>query len=79
MGSIALRNFYVTQTEGNLRNEIGEMSETEVYAHVRTRLGDDAEAAESALRELERVGWATVYFSNSLGTKSCMDIWRIEE
>jgi len=77
MENVAERNFYLTQTEGSFRNEIGEMSEMDVYAHVRTRLGDDAVAAEDALRELGRTGAATVQFNNSLGKKSRMDIRRI--
>jgi hypothetical protein len=73
-----MAEFNVVQTSGGIRNEIGEMSEMQVYAHVRTRLGDDAEAAEKAIRELEDRGAATVRFIGSLGVETTMEIRRID-
>ena len=68
------RNFYVVQTQGSFRNEIGEMTETKVYAHVRTRLGNDMSAAEAVLSELEEKSTATVRFSSSLGVETTLEI-----
>lgn len=72
-----LQNFYVVQTEGSFRNELGEMTETQVYAHVRTRLGNDMAAAETVLSELEEKGTATVRFIGSLGVETTMEIRRL--
>jgi len=69
--------FNVVQTSGSFRNEIGVMSETEVYAHVRTRLGDDGSVAENALAELAEKGAATVQFKDGLGMETFIEIRRI--
>jgi hypothetical protein len=70
------RNFYVVQTQGPYRNEIGEMTETVLYGHVGTRLGS-VTAAEAVLRELEEKGTATIRFTNSLGPETTMEIRRL--
>lgn len=62
----AEQNFWVVQTAGSFRNEIGEMSEMEVYAHVRMRLGNDMTAAERVLGELEEKGTATARFKGTI-------------
>ena len=72
-----MAEFNVVQTSGEFRNEIGEMNETQVYAHVRTRVGDDVEAAEAAFRELEEKGAATVRYKNSLGVETRIEIRRL--
>jgi len=77
MENITGQKFQVVQTWGALRNDIGEMSEMQVYAHVRTRLGDDMEAAESVLRDLEETGKATARFMDSFGRESRIDIRRV--
>lgn len=69
--------FNVVQTSRGFRNEIGEMSETEVYAHVRTRLGDHGNVAENALAELAEWGLATVQFKDGLGMETLIEIRRI--
>jgi nicotinic acid phosphoribosyltransferase len=71
------RNFYVFQTQGSFRNEIGEMTESQVYAHVRTRLGNDMSAAEAVLSELEEKGTATVRLISSLGVETTLEIRRL--
>src|ERR1043166_5887612 len=43
--------FYVTQTQGPFRREVWDLTETALYAHVRTRTGD-IDAAEAMLEEL---------------------------
>jgi hypothetical protein len=77
MESIAEHKFQVVQTAGSFRNDIGEMSEMEVYAHVRTRLGDDMEAAENVLCELEETGRATARFNDAFGRDNSIDIRRV--
>jgi hypothetical protein len=74
MEKVTEQKFQVVQTSGALRNDIGEMSEMQVYAHVRTRLGDDMEAAENVLRELEKTGSATARFNDSFGRESRIEI-----
>jgi hypothetical protein len=72
-------NFYVVQTQGSFRNEIGAMTETALYGYVGTRLGNDVSAAEAVLRELEEKGKAVVRFTNSLGPETTMEIRRIDD
>jgi hypothetical protein len=71
------RNFYVVQTQGPYRYEIGKMTEMTLYAHIRTRLGNDAATAEAALRELEEKGTATVRFSGPLGVETVIEVREI--
>ena len=71
-----MAEFNVVQTSGGIRNEIGEMSEMQVYSHVRTRLGNDMDAAENVLIELEEKGAATVLFNDGLGRENRLDIRR---
>jgi len=66
-------NFYVIQTQGSFRNEIGEMTETEVYGYVGTRLGSEA-AAAAMIRELEEKGVAKAGFTNSTGLENTIEI-----
>jgi len=77
MENITDQNFQVVQTADSFRNEVGEMSEMQVYAHVRTRLGDDMEAAENVLRELEDTGRASARFNDSFGREIRIDIRRV--
>ena len=77
MQNLEEQNFYVVQTQGLFRNEIGEMSEMALYAHVRTRLGNGMDIAEAVLTELENKGTATVRFNDSLGVATHIDIRRI--
>jgi hypothetical protein len=77
MQTIEERNFYVVQMQGPYRNEIGKMTEMTLYAHVRTRLGNDMAAAEAVIRELEEKGTATVHFTNSLGPETMVEIQRL--
>lgn len=77
MKEITDQEFQVVQTAGSFRNDLGEMSEMQVYAHIRTRLGDDMEAAENVLRELEETGKAEARFTDSFGSESRIDIRRV--
>ena len=77
MENITDQEFQVVQTVDSFRNEVGEMSEMQVYAHVRTRLGGDMEAAENVLRELEDTGKASARFSDSFGREIRIDIRRV--
>jgi len=79
MNAIEEQSFCVVQIEASFRNEIGEMTGLEVYAHVRTRLGGDAEAAETVLRDLKEKGEAMVGFKNSLGRETVIEIRRTAE
>lgn len=79
MEKIGDDKFHVVQTSGSFRNEIGEMTEMQVYAHVRTRLDDDTEAAEQVIRELEETGEAEARFNDSFGHESRIDIRRVSE
>lgn len=66
-------NFYVVQKQGTFRNEIGEMTETELYGHLGTRLGSEA-AAAVVLRELQEKGVAVRRFTDSTGLENTMEI-----
>ena len=66
-------NFYVVQTQGSFRNEIGEMTETELYGHLGTRLGGEAVAA-AVLRELQEKGVAVRRFTDSTGLENTIEI-----
>jgi len=57
-------------------NDLGEMTETEMYGYVRTRLGS-MDAAEAVLQELEEKGEAITYFQPLLGPKIRVEIQRI--
>lgn len=76
MQTVEEQKFWVVQTQGPYRNEIGEMTQTVLYGHVGTRLGSVG-AAEAVLRELEEKGTATVRFTNSLGPETIMEIRRL--
>jgi len=71
--SMSTANFYVIQTQGSFRNEIGEMTETELYGHLGTRLGSEA-AAAAVIRELEEKGVATARFTDSTGLENTIEI-----
>jgi hypothetical protein len=55
-------------------NDLGEMTKSEVYGYVRTRLGNNMGAAEAVLRELEEKGVAVTYFESALGPKIRVEI-----
>lgn len=57
-------------------NDLGEMTETEMYGYVRTRLGS-MDAAEAVLRELEEKGTVITYFHSPLGPKNQFEIRRV--
>ena len=57
-------------------NDLGEMTETELYGYVRTRLGS-MDTAEAVIAELEEKGEATTYFEPPLGPKIRVEIQRI--
>jgi len=59
-----------------LPNDLGEMTETELYGYLAGRLG---EAAMEAVRfKVEEVGAATAEFEAPLGLKSRIQIRRLE-
>ena len=64
----------VLQVAGGLRNHIGEMSETEVCAHVATRAGYEVAEIDAMLSEIEVNGKATVEFQDSRGIKTRIHI-----
>src|SRR6266404_4920747 len=66
-------NFYVIQTQGSFRNEIGEIIETELYGHLGTRLGSEP-AAAGVIRELAEKGVATTGFIDSTGLENTIEI-----
>jgi hypothetical protein len=68
--------YRVVLHEGAAPNELGEMTETEMYGYVRTRLGS-MDAAEAVLRELNEKGTATTYFDSPLGPRIRVEIWRV--
>jgi hypothetical protein len=78
MESVNERNFYVVQTQGSFRNEIGEMTEAELYGHVGTRLRSEA-AAAAVLCELQEKGVAVVRFADSMGLENAMEIRQIDD
>src|SRR5437016_221164 len=65
--------FYVVQMQGSFRNEIGEMTESELYGHLGTRLGSEA-AAAAVLRELQEKGVAVRRFTDSTGLENIIEI-----
>ena len=62
--------------DGPLTNDLGEMTETEMYGYVRTKVG--MEGAEDLLAVLEKKGETTIYFEQSLGPQTRVEIRRIE-
>lgn len=77
MQEVKTPHFHVVETHGSFRNEIGEMTEMQVYAHVRTRGGCGMVEAEAVLAELSEKGATAVGFRDSLGTETRIDIRRI--
>jgi hypothetical protein len=77
--SVDERTFYAVQTQGSFRNEIGEMTETALYGHLGTLLGNDLGAVEDVIRELEDKGAAIVRFTYSLSPETTMEIRRIDD
>jgi len=57
-------------------SDLGEMTETEIYGYVGTRLGS-MDAAEAVLRELKNKGTATIHFDSPLGPKIRVEIRRV--
>jgi hypothetical protein len=66
--------YEVLQVAEGLRNHIGEMSETQVCAHVATRAGYEMAEIDAMLSELEINGKATVEYRDSVGIKTLMHI-----
>lgn len=67
--------YHLILHEWSAPNDLGTMTEMEVYGYVRTRLHGDEDAADAVLRELEEKGEATVQFETSLG-KARLEIHR---
>jgi len=57
-------------------NDLGEMTETELYGYLGGRLGEAA--TEAVCSKLEKQGVATVEFEGPLGLKMRVQIERIE-
>lgn len=55
------RKFHVVQKQNNFPNDLGEMTETELYAHLQVRLGFDVNRAEDILSELDKKSSVTIY------------------
>lgn len=53
--------YQVVQTEDGFRNELDNMTETGLYAHLKVRLGLDMEQAESVLANLQKNLSLTLY------------------
>jgi hypothetical protein len=56
-----VHKFHVVQIQPGFRNELGEMTEMELYAHLQVRLGFDMNRAEDILSELEKKSSVTIY------------------
>lgn len=59
-------------------DDLGEMTETELYGYLRSRTGLGGSEAEAVLSELGQKGSATVHFDGPLGLKSRLEIRRSE-
>lgn len=77
MEAIDEQKFDVVKTGLGYRNEIGEMTGTQIYGYVATQLGGDIGKAESVLRELEEKGAATVSFDHPLDKRVVIEIRRL--
>ena len=53
--------FYVVQSQHGFRNDLGEMTETALYAHLQVRLGYDMNRANDFMSELEKNASVTLY------------------
>jgi len=73
----AKKRYRVVLHERPTPNDLGEMTETEVYGYVRTRSGNNMNTAETVLHDLEEKGAATFYFESPLGPKIRVEIQRI--
>ena len=60
----------------SLPNDLGEMTETELYGYLGGRLGEAA--TESLRSKLEKQGAATAEFEAPFGLKTCIEIRRLE-
>lgn len=69
--------FHVVQTTLGSKNDLGEMTETEVYAHVRTRLGCGPFEMENIFFALAVKGVFTALFVEGLGNEVTMEIRRL--
>ena len=56
-------------------NDLGEMTETEMYGYVRERSGMDA--AEAVLQEVKKEGAAITSFDSALGARIRVEIRRV--
>ena len=52
--------YHVAQTQHGFRNELGEMTEMALYAHLQVRLGLDMAEAEGVIADLEKHSTATI-------------------
>ena len=53
--------FHVMQFQHGFRNDLGEMSETALYAHLHVRLGFDMNRANDFMSEIEKNASVTLY------------------
>lgn len=53
--------FRVVQFQHGFRNDIGEMTETAIFAHLQVRLGLDLNRANDFMSELEKKASVTLY------------------
>jgi hypothetical protein len=53
--------FHVVQSQHGFRNDLGEMTETALFAHVQVRLGLDLIRANDFMSELEKNASVTLY------------------
>jgi hypothetical protein len=67
-------NFRVHQTINSCPYPLEDMTETEVYAHVRTRLSYGVEAAEAMLRRLREKGKTTERGTDSVGVETIIEV-----
>jgi len=56
--------FHVVQTQRGFRNELGEMREMALYAHLQVRLGLEMAQAEGVISDLEKNSTATINSSD---------------
>lgn len=56
--------FHVVQTDRGFRNDLGEMTEMQLFAHIRVRLGLDINRANDFMSEVEKNASVTLQSEN---------------
>jgi len=75
MGESVQDSYRVVLYEPTAPNELGEMTEMQLYGFLGTRLSEDT--AHALLDELEKKGAVTTYFDHPLKPRTRVEIWRV--